>query len=121
MAWEGQLLTATVVASLDYSSKQFFATNWHGNLAGCNGAFFGVCQNKPKAGEHMTVGFAGISKAIAGAAITAGKPVAPSSTGYFAQVNSAVAVGRALTAASSGALFSLHIFGGVSVCQSEFA
>lgn len=121
MAYGNNLLTVTVVASLSHATRQYMAVNFHGNLAGCNGAFLGICQNKPAAGEHMTVGFAGITKAKAGAAITVGKPLAVTSTGFFTSVASGAAVGRALTAASSGATFTAQLFGGVCICASEFA
>jgi hypothetical protein len=111
MAYEGDLLTLTVANSGDLSGKQYMFVNYHGLLAGFQSATIGVVQNKPQAGEHATIGIMGVSKVRAGAVIAESKPFAVSSTGFAVAVASGAAVGRALTAATSGSVFTGLLFG----------
>lgn len=68
----------------------------------------GILITAQNSGEWATVQFAGIVKAIAGAAVsTKGYPLQASSGGYlFAAVSGGNHIGRALETAASGDLFS---------------
>jgi hypothetical protein len=79
MATEGNLHRdgAQTTAAADLSAGQFLAVKITAaravNLASTGGeAIYGILQNKPTAGQAADVGIFGISKARAGAAITAG-------------------------------------------------
>lgn len=120
MAFKGDLFTVSVPNSADLSAKQYMFSNYHGTLAGFHSAVLGVIQNKPLAGEHATIGLMGVTPVKAGAAIPAGKPFMVSSTGYALATNSGVAIGRAITAATSGANFTALLFGAPGVCGSVY-
>jgi hypothetical protein len=65
-----------------------------------------VLQNKPKSGEPATVFDGGISKVVAGGAITAGDIITTNGSGRAAVVTSGqMAGGRALTAAGADGEF----------------
>ena len=70
---------------------------------------YGVLQNKPSTGLAADVGIMGITKAIAGAAITRGSEVMTSTLGGMLIAYSSAAnqysCGRALESASSGQVF----------------
>ena len=74
----------TEVAAADLSAKQFFAvalgaTGWA--LGGANEQGIGVLQNDPISGAAATVQLDGISKAVAGAAITKGAKLMTNAAG----------------------------------------
>lgn len=67
-------------------SGQFLAVTISGSRtvahAGTQGvAVYGILQNQPKSGQAADVGIFGISKAVAGASITANDPLETDSTG----------------------------------------
>lgn len=79
MATEGPLLHdgSQTTAAVDLSAAQFKAVKITAaravNLANTGGeAIYGILQNKPTAGQAADVGFVGVSKAVAGAAVNAG-------------------------------------------------
>lgn len=109
MAEFGRLETLTgVEAAADLSGKQYHIMRYsaannvnQGSLA-TDSALCGVLQNKPQSGDHATIGYLGISKIVAGAAITAGDIITTNSSGRAATVASGeIAVGRALVAAGA--------------------
>ena len=62
----------------------------------------GILQNKPNNNEHASVGYAGISKLIAGGAITANRLVTANGSGRAAHAASGDwIVGQAITAAGA--------------------
>ena len=62
----------------------------------------GVLQNKPNNNEHAAVGFAGVSKVIAGAAVTANRLVTTDGSGQAIHASSGDWIlGQALTAAGA--------------------
>ena len=64
--------------------------------------YIGVLQNKPKTDEAATVAFAGLSKAVAGAATTANMLATHNASGQLINaVSGAVVVGRFLEAAGA--------------------
>ena len=79
MATESPLLHdgAQTTAAADLSSSQFLAVKITAarqvNLANTGGEFiYGILQNKPLSGQAADVGFLGVTKAVAGAAFSAG-------------------------------------------------
>ena len=77
MAFESKLATIPGLKAGDTSlaAKQFHAVQFGataGQVAVCSAAdqtAIGVLQNKPAAGEHANVAYAGISKAVAGTSV----------------------------------------------------
>ena len=79
MATESPLLHdgGQTTAAADLSSSQFYAVKITAarsvNLANSGGEFiYGILQNKPTSGQAADVGILGVSKAVAGAAFSAG-------------------------------------------------
>jgi hypothetical protein len=113
---------ANLVAAADYSAKQFYAVGVStaadrtALLASSQGAkIYGVLQNKPKAAQITDIGVWGVTKMIAGAAITRGAELMVDATGKFITWTSASAytkVGIALeSAAGSGTIFTGFVYG----------
>ena len=97
--------TVTVVAGADLSGLQYKIINLSGTLAVSNVLSGGVLLNKPESGEHATLAYSGRMKAYAGGTVTKGAPLIMTASGTL-QVGSQGVVGKALAAASSGALVS---------------
>jgi hypothetical protein len=80
MAYEIPVLDITLTAAADLSAKQFHAVKVDSNgaaaLAGAGENVIGVLQNKPASGQAASVRVYGITKLVAGAAITKGAVVA---------------------------------------------
>lgn len=79
-------------------------------------AIYGICQNKPRAGEAIDVGILGVSKAVAGASITRGSKVMPSSTAAGTLIPFTTSVGNipcgvAIENAVAGQVFSMALYG----------
>ena len=70
MATESPLIHdgSQTVAAASLTTSQFYA-------------IYGILQNKPASGQAADVGFLGVSKAIAGAAITAGAALMTDTSG----------------------------------------
>lgn len=115
MAFEEQLHSISVEVSADLSSKQyhFMTINSSGKLAtaGVAVAIDGVLQDKPdQTNEAGTLGILGVTKVVAGEAITAGDDITPDSAGkgVVASTTGNVVSGKALSSASgSGFVFSM--------------
>lgn len=124
MAFGSYKDTLTFKAGSDMRGDQFKIVELTANaheveLSAVGDLPVGVVQNIPNSGEAATVALAGISKAIAGGAVAAGKKVSAAATGFATQTISGgieIAVfGRALTTAASGGIFSLLIAPSVTV------
>ena len=108
MAGFSEMQTLTVPAGADLSAHQYGAVRGAGANA-CNIASFatdsdilGVLQNKPKSGEAATVAYAGISKVLAGAAITVWNAVTVNGSGRAITVTSgSMCMGQAIEAAGA--------------------
>ena len=86
MAWEIEGLDFTLPAAADLSANQYFIVKVDSSgsaaLAGDGQPAIGVLQNEPDAaGKAASIRFAGISKVVAGAAVSAGAQVAPNASG----------------------------------------
>ena len=124
MAYKNFQDTLTFRAASDFAADQFKIVELTANpheveLSTLGDLPVGVVQNHPNSGEAATVALAGITKAIAGGAVAAGKKVSAAATGFATQTISGgieIAVfGRALTTAASGGIFSLLIAPSVTV------
>lgn len=124
MAYKNFQDTLTFRAASNFADDQFKVVELTGNpheveLATVGDLPVGVVQNHPNSGEAATVALAGITKAIAGGAVAAGKKVSAAATGFVTQTISGgieIAVfGRALTTAASGGIFTLLIAPSVTV------
>lgn len=95
------------MAAADLSTKQFYCVKITAqrsvNLANAGGEpIYGILQNKPIAAAAADVGFLGVSKAAAGAAITAGAYLMTDTTGrLIAAVTTGHRVAQALEAATA--------------------
>lgn len=116
----------TYVASVDLDNSQHYFVD----IAGSNvrkitvsaaDAGTGVLLNKPKAGEHATVMIRGQGKVHAGAAVTAGALIVSAGSGFAVPYTAGVQVGsgdtltektilgRAVTGAASGSVFTIEL------------
>lgn len=109
MAEFGRQETLTgVQAAADLSGKQYHfvrlsaANQVNQASEAANSGLVGVLQNKPRSGEFATVAYAGLSKVVAGDAITVGDIITTNSSGRAVTVASGqMAAGRALEAAGA--------------------
>lgn len=122
MATENSVFCISLPAAADLSAAQYKIVhiNSSGQAAVSNATSnaVGVLQNKPTAaGRVATVAHAGISKCVAGAAITAGSRVTSDANGNAITAATAgdPVIGFAVTGAASGDVFS------VLLTQSHFA
>lgn len=115
MAWEQNLLCATLPAGADLSAKQFYAVKVaSGKLALCGAGAqgVGVLQDKPNAdGVAGNFAFGGVSKIALGGTVTSGQMLASDSAGKFvAAASGDIAMGIAITGGSSGEIGNGLIF-----------
>lgn len=106
MATEGMSQKLSIVAGADLrTGAQYKAIAVGGTIAAASTAAIGILQNKPNTGEHASLAWHGHMKAYTGGAVTAGARVKVTTSGYIVVVASGDgAVGKAITAAASGAL-----------------
>lgn len=109
-------------AAADLSAKQYHlvrlsaANKVNQASQAVNSGLLGVLQNKPKSGEFATVADDGLSKVVAGAAITAGDLLTTNSSGRAIVVTSLASgqemvFGRALdTAGTDGDVITARLF-----------
>lgn len=117
MAFSNKPTLESHIASGDLSGLQFHIVEIVGAHivdAALIRVGYGILQNKPQAGEHASVAVAGVSKVNAGAAISVGDLITSAGSGWATSVLSGIAgdkqvIGRALTAAASGSVFTLNI------------
>lgn len=117
MAHSNRIMSESFIASGTLETSQFHIVSIVGafNIANAlaNGGF-GVLQNKPRDTEHATVAVDGATKVAAGAAISVGDLITSAGSGFAAVVASGNAadkgvIGRAITAAASGSVFTMEI------------
>ena len=124
MAFGNYKDTLSFRAASDFAADQFKIVELTANaheveLSAVGDLPVGVVQNHPNSGEAATVALSGITKVIAGGAVSAGKKVSAAATGFATQTISGgieIAVfGRALTTAASGGIFTMLIAPSVTV------
>ncbi len=106
MAYEIPDFTYTLPASADLSASQYLfvvATSGQAAVAGAGVVAAGVLQNDPgAAGQPATIMATGVSKVVAGAAVTAGARVMSNASGKaVAATGTNFVTGMALTAAGA--------------------
>lgn len=99
--------TITVTASQDLTGHQYKAVGLHGGVGATTLLSAGILMNKPAAGDHATLAYAGQVKAYAGAAINSNAQVGVTASGFLISVATSDYVGFAKTSAASGDLFEL--------------
>ncbi|MFA6213551.1 MAG: hypothetical protein WC714_29205 [Candidatus Obscuribacterales bacterium] len=107
MATSGDKETIAIAAGADLSTFQYKIIAVDGTLAATNAVALGVLLNKPKSGEHATIAYAGHMKAyVGGGSVAAGAQLAVTTSGYLITnaTSTGGIVGKAITAAASGAL-----------------
>lgn len=108
MAEFQDLEALTAEAAADLSSKRYHIMRLSGRLQtnqasdATGSSVFGVLQNAPKQGEAATLAYRGMSKVVAGGAISVNAIVTTNGSGRAAAVASGqMAVGRALEASGA--------------------
>lgn len=108
MSTSESLIKMTRPANADLSTKQYYAVKAvsGGKVDLCSATTdkaVGILQDKPAAADRAAqVGIVGVSKAVAGAAISVGALVAPMASGKIqTAVTTQYCIGIALTAASA--------------------
>jgi hypothetical protein len=117
MAYSNRVKAESFVASGDLSALQFHIVELvaaHVVDVALLRVGYGILQNKPQAGEHASVAVEGVSKCIAGVAVSVGDLITSAGSGWATSAASGIAgdkqvIGRALTAAASGSVFSVEI------------
>ena len=117
MAFSNRLEKETFIVSGDHSGLQFHIVELldaHKCGAAVANVGMGILQNKPQDAEHGTVALFGTSKCKAGAAISVGDYITSGGSGWAAVVGSGTAadkkvIGRAVSAAASGSVFSVEL------------
>jgi hypothetical protein len=98
----------SIVAATDLSaaSSRFKAVNFAGLIAGSTSRIAGVLVTSAKSGERVSVVYEGVSKVLAGGAVsTLGYPLSVNSDGFFvAAASGAPHIGRATATCASGDL-----------------
>lgn len=123
MATEGPMFRdgGQTIAGADLSAKQFYAvklttTARQVNLASSGGEeIYGILQNKPTANQAADVCLLGVTKAVAGAAITAGDFLMTDTSGRLITATSTNhRVGQAMEAATAaGQIITAALFPGL--------
>lgn len=89
----------------DGTGTQYKAVTAAGVIAANATTALGILQNKPKSGEDASLGFAGRSRYVAGAAVAVGARLTVTTSGYMTTAGSGDDfIGRALGAVSSGGI-----------------
>lgn len=107
MSASGDKDSIAIAAGADLSAFQYKIIAVDGTLAATNAVALGVLRNKPKSGEFASVAYAGHMKAyVGGGSIAVGDQLAVTTSGYLIKniTSTSGIVGRAITAAASGAL-----------------
>ncbi len=103
----------SMVANEDLSTAQYKIVNVDGDngvklRVAAGAGSLGVLDNKPKSGEHATVVVMGLTRAFAGATVTAGQFVTSTASGTFTNATSGQYImGKSITGCASGSTFQL--------------
>lgn len=93
-------------ADLDTPASRFKAVSIAGTIAATPNVAAGVLRHGGKTGETLSVIYEGVTKVLAGAAITSGGlPITVTTSGFFiSAVSGGISIGRALSFCASGDL-----------------
>jgi hypothetical protein len=106
MSTENRYDSVTIVASNDFRAAHIHKAVTAGGLVAATAGAVGLLKSKPNVAEHATVGYIGIMRYVAGAAIAAGANLTVTTSGFIISTGSAsgTTVGKAIEAANSGDL-----------------
>lgn len=107
MSTQGQRNQIAIRAGADLRTFQYKIIAVDGTLAATNAVALGVLQNKPNSNEDASIAYQGHMKAYCGGgSIAIGAQLAVTTSGYLITNATSVSgiVGKAITAAASGAL-----------------
>lgn len=115
--WKNQLLRYTLEVAADYSADQFTFMDVDTNgravqVSSAGGRAIGVLQDNPATlGEAGLLQFGGVSKVVAGAAVTAGDDVQSDGNGEaITALTGDIVLGVALESATAqGEIISVHL------------
>lgn len=115
MAYEIPGLAYTLQAGVDLSTSQYLAvaadtTTGFAELPAAGAAIAGVLQNNPAINQDAWVSRFSISKAVAGANLTAGIEVEVAATGKFIPLATGIAVGYVLVGASTDQIATIIVY-----------
>lgn len=101
-----KLMTVTAAQDLTVADCLYHAISLAGTIVGSTSRVAGVLRMKASSGQQASVVYEGLTKVMAGAAVTTlGYPLTVTASGWFIAASSGGAqVGRALAAAASGDL-----------------
>lgn len=122
MSTSGSKEVIGIRAGADLRTFQYKIIAVDGTLAATNAVALGVLQNKPNTGEDTSVAYRGHMKAYGGGgAIAAGDQLAVTTSGYLIKnvTSTSGIVGRAITAAASGAL--VEFIGDFSTARNSYS
>lgn len=99
-------MTVTAAQDLTVADCLYHAISLAGTIVGSTSRVAGVLRMKASSGQQASVVYEGLTKVMAGAAVTTlGYPLTVTASGWFIAASSGGAqVGRALAAAASGDL-----------------
>ena len=116
-------ITIQALEALDTHQYQAIALD-DGKIANNGGEAIGIIYNRPKINEFAQAGVKGVLKFRAGGAVTGGKAVTVTTSGYFTAAGSdSYIIGRALETVTSGSIgkglfdFTIPAY----ACSSSFA
>ncbi|HEX7013645.1 MAG TPA: hypothetical protein VF161_12895 [Steroidobacteraceae bacterium] len=106
---EGKYETITIVAANDFrvAGALHKCVDADADFSAAGGATaLGLVKSQANSGQFLTVGYSGVMKFYAGAAVTAGAQLTPAASGFLVAVASGSnrVVGRAVEAGNSGDL-----------------
>lgn len=101
-----ELMTVVAAQDLTVADALYHAISLGGTIVGSTSRVAGVLRTKGQSGERVSVVYQGITKVMAGGAVsTLGYPLTVTASGWFIAASSGGAqVGRALAVAASGDL-----------------
>jgi hypothetical protein len=105
------LMTVAATADLDADAVKFKAVTLSGTIAATSNLAAGILRHGAKNGGHVSVVYRGITKVLAGAAVsTVGFPLTVTTSGFIIAASSGGAsIGRAIDTCASGDLVRAHV------------
>ena len=106
MTVENKYDTVAIDAAADFRSVGLHKAVVVGGTIAATAAAIGLIKSKPASGEHLTVGYKGLMKYLAGGAVTAGVNLTVTTSGFLVSQGSSngATVGKALATVASGDL-----------------
>lgn len=104
-------MPVTAGADLDTAASRFKAVTLNGTIAANPNLAAGILRHGGKTGETLSVIYEGITKVLAGAAIsTVGFPITVTTSGFIIAASSGgTSIGRSLTTCASGDLVQVAV------------